>query len=91
MGSFDNDVLNGVDNELLSLCQGGYKVSLFGGKIAVLEGHKGINLFDKERMVFRLKSGVIEIGGHDLFLKQLTADFAVICGEINQVEVMKNI
>ena len=64
-----------------------YKFSVFGGRIAVVEGHKGIVEYNTERVSFALKTGVLRVCGEDLRIKGLEKNFAVVEGIVRCVEV----
>lgn len=64
-----------------------YKVSFFGGKTAVIEGHRGIVEYSAERVSFALKKGVLRICGDNLCIKGLEKNFAVLAGKVSKIEV----
>ncbi len=73
--------------ELACLCH--YKYSVFGGRVAVVEGHNGISSYDCCKVTFKLKGGCISILGNSLKIKTLDKHFAVVVGIVQSVEVTK--
>ncbi len=68
---------------------GNYKYTLFGGRTAVVEGHKGIAQISTQRISFVLPCGTLNIDGHCLKLKCFDKNFAVVVGDIFRTEVQK--
>lgn len=67
---------------------GDYRYINISGKSVYLEGHKGIQLLSEEEITFKIKKKLISIKGHDLFVKYMDNDTAVVCGSIVQVSVL---
>ena len=69
---------------------GSYKYSVFGGHTVVVEGHKGIADYTSDCIGFSLGKSRLKIVGSNLRIKCLEKQFAVICGNICNVEVVAN-
>ena len=65
---------------------GDYQIITISGKLLYVEGHKGLVMFSKEEIVFRVASGKISVQGSDLLLKELTDKTLCISGKIVKVE-----
>lgn len=61
------------------------QVTLTGRELLHLEQHRGITVYQPERMVFRTAAGLLEINGKALRFRSYSAAEAVITGEINQI------
>jgi len=64
-----------------------YNVINIGGRLAYIEGHKGLLKLADDIISLKLKTGYIEIKGNGLYLKNLTEDTVVIQGKIYKIEV----
>lgn len=84
--SFSQCVANVCGLEMATLIKD-YKLSLFGGHTAVIEGHKGIVEYSTDRVSFALHKGVLRVCGSELGIKGLEKNFAVVVGNICKVEV----
>lgn len=65
----------------------GYKYSVYNGHAVVVEGHKGIAVYNDCNVCFSLKKGKLAVKGSSLFVRCLEKDFAVIVGNIASVAV----
>lgn len=83
-GSFVNCISDICGRELTALV-GGYKYSVFSGKTVVVEGHRGIEVYCKERIKLLLGRGWLEINGSNLSIKCMDRGFCVVEGKINAV------
>lgn len=72
-------------SEITSLAT--YKYSVFGGNTLVLEGHKGICNYSRDKISFKLGKCCLVVVGNNLQLKCLDIRFAVVVGQIAKVEV----
>lgn len=72
--------------ELSSVVSGG-KYSVYGNTVAVVEGHKGIAFYSREKVCFFLRQGILEICGDNLEIRCLEKNCGVICGKILSVAV----
>ena len=52
-----------------------------------IEGHKGLLKLSSETISLKLKSGLVEIKGNNMFLKELTENTILIQGKIYKIEV----
>lgn len=57
------------------------------GKLAYVEGHKGLALLSKEKINLNLKKGKVSIEGEDLILRELYDECVKISGKIKKIEV----
>ncbi len=87
LNPFDNQVLSALDFDLTTLSNG-YKYTVYDGKATLIEGHKGVKTFQPEKVVFYLKKNTIEVNGSDLYIKQMTVNFALVVGNISSVMVV---
>lgn len=72
--------------ELSALVSEG-KYAVYGNRVAVVEGHKGIVEYGKEKVSFAFGKSVLEICGADLKIKCLESHYSVVVGEIFGVAV----
>ena len=75
--------------ELSSLLSQG-KYTVYGNSVAVVEGHKGIAEYGKDKVSFAFGKSVLEISGAQLKIKCLEGNYAVVGGAISSVAV-KNV
>lgn len=87
--SFTESICNICGLELASLA-GGCKYSVFDGKAAAVEGHKGIAEYSDTTVSFYVNKGKLSVCGEKLKIKCLNRNFAVVEGDIQKVEVTKN-
>lgn len=64
-----------------------FNVVNMSGRIIYVEGHKGLNILSKEKIVLLVKSGSISIDGEQLVLQELYDDCVKIIGKIKKIEV----
>ena len=86
--SFEQCISNICGVELSALTQGKY--SVFANRYVVIEGHRGIVEYQKEKVSFYFGKSVLEICGRNLQIKCLEKNYAVVVGEIQSVAV-KNV
>ncbi len=79
-------VANACGVELATLVKD-YKYSVFGGKIAVVEGHSGIVDYRADRVTFAVRGANVDVCGENLRIKCLERGFAVVEGDVSSVEV----
>lgn len=72
--------------ELSSLISQG-KYAVYGNSVAVVEGHKGIAEYGKDKVSFAFGKSTLEIVGADLKIKCLQGNYAVVAGKIFSVAV----
>jgi len=85
--SFEQCISDICGEELSSLVRGKY--SVFSNRCAVVEGHRGICDYQKDKVSFLFGKSVLEICGSNLRIRCLEKSYAVIVGEIFSV-VVKN-
>lgn len=86
---FEKDLFSKEDYDLICLA-GGYKFNVFGGKCFVLEGHRGIRKYDGGEMIFKINKGAVRVTGRDMSISQMTKNFVVVTGQINNCEVQND-
>lgn len=64
-------------------------LELFGDRRILIEHHKGVTEYGKERIMIRVRFGCICINGMDLELACMTAQQLVITGQVFSVELMR--
>lgn len=84
--SFVDVVCETCGLELSSLL-GGYKYSVYDGKVVVVEGHRGIVAYTENILSFALRKKILKIRGGKLSIKCLEKNFAVVVGDILSVAV----
>lgn len=62
------------------------KLSVTGGKRAVVENHRGILEYGAERIVIAAKRGRLSINGSELRICAMDKETLLIAGRINSVE-----
>lgn len=62
------------------------KLSITGGRRALIENHKGIIEYGRERIVIGTEKGRIVISGHELLLSAMNKSELLITGKINMAE-----
>ena len=83
--SFTNCISKICGEEIASLAT--YKYSVFGGNTIVLEGHKGILDYSTCKVSFKVGKGSLIVAGNGLCIKCLDKHFAVVVGNVCNVEV----
>ena len=61
-------------------------ITLYYGKGAHLEGHKGVISFSKEEIIFKMNKGLIIIVGKNLTITDLTKTDAYVKGNIIEIK-----
>ncbi|MCL2631068.1 MAG: YabP/YqfC family sporulation protein [Firmicutes bacterium] len=64
---------------------GGDKVSIFSGKGAFIEGHKGVFSVSEEEIVIKLKKEKVYISGNGLKITEINASEIYIIGKISGI------
>lgn len=64
-----------------------YNLVNISGNLLYVEGHLGLIIISPDTIIFKVKSGKIEIKGKGLFLKTLSQNTLVIQGKIYKIEV----
>ncbi|MBQ2713431.1 MAG: YabP/YqfC family sporulation protein [Clostridia bacterium] len=64
-----------------------YNIVNIGGQIVYIEGHKGLLKLSSETISLKLKSGLVEVKGNNMFLKELSENTILIQGKIYKIEV----
>ena len=72
--------------EISSLASQG-KYAVYANSVAVVEGHKGIAEYGKQKISFVFGKSTLEILGADLKIKCLQGNYAVVAGQISSVAV----
>lgn len=62
------------------------KLSITGGRRALIENHRGIIEYGRERIVIGTEKGRIVISGQELLLSAMNKSELLIIGEINMAE-----
>lgn len=62
------------------------KLSVVGGKTAVIENHRGILEYNSDRIVIAAKRGRLSISGAELKLSAMDREVLLVSGRINCVE-----
>ena len=65
---------------------GELKLSVTGGKRALLENHRGILSFDREQIILATQKGRVQLRGENLYLAEMCEDWLVVCGKIRMME-----
>lgn len=85
--SFSDNMAQICGLELTTLA-GSYKYSVFGQSAAVIEGHKGIAVYNESEVSFSLGDKLLKVCGDKLKIKCLGKNFAVVTGQVDKVEVV---
>ena len=64
-----------------------YNLINISGNFLYVEGHLGLIIISSEKIIFKVKSGKIEVKGKGLFLKTLSQNTLAIQGKIYKIEV----
>ena len=84
--SFEQCISDICGLELSALVSQG-KYAVYGNSVAVLEGHRGIVEYGKDKILFAFGKSVLEITGADLKIRCLQGNYAVVAGKICSVAV----
>lgn len=64
-----------------------YNIVNIGGHFVYVEGHLGLLTLSTEKISFKIKKGIVEVKGNEMFLKELTENTLAIQGKIYKIEV----
>lgn len=64
-------------------------VELLGDRRVLIEHHRGVTEYSRERIQVRVKYGVLCIGGMALQLCKMTSDQLVIMGKIDSITLFR--
>ena len=84
--SFEQCISDICGLELAALISKG-KYAVYGNAVAVVEGHKGIVEYGKEKVSFVFAASILEIVGAELKIRCLQGNYAVVVGKILSVAV----
>lgn len=65
---------------------GDMKLSMVGGKRALVENHKGILSFESSCVIVAARRGRLIFHGDGLYLAAMSEEWLIICGKIQAVE-----
>lgn len=65
------------------------RITLIGNMQLIIENHKGVIEYSKEKVRINSKSGIIRIVGQHLVIKTIITEEVIIIGNIDQVEFLK--
>lgn len=82
--SFEQSIADICGLELTSVLANG-KYTVFGNKVAVVEGHKGIVEYSSDVVAFSLGNATLRICGSNLQLRCLEKHYAVVVGKVTSV------
>ncbi|MDD2648986.1 MAG: YabP/YqfC family sporulation protein [Eubacteriales bacterium] len=77
--------LSGVKRDAAEILGGQPRVTLSGREEVLIEGHRGITFFSRERIVLRTKRGELAVSGFELAIKDYATEDALICGRVLSV------
>jgi len=64
-----------------------YNIVNISGHFVYVEGHLGLLTLSTEKISFKIKKGIVEVKGNEMFLKELTENTLAIQGKIYKIEV----
>lgn len=64
-----------------------YNIINIGGHFVYIEGHLGLLTLSTEKISFKIKKGIVEVKGKDMFLKELTPNTIIVQGKVYKIEV----
>lgn len=64
-------------------------VELAGDSRVLIENHKGVSAYGRERIVVRVRYGFLIVCGCDMELRHMSREQLVICGRINGVNLQR--
>lgn len=88
MFNFFKEIIGKADNKLLL---SGFNIVNVSGKLLYLEGHNGLQELAKDRIILRVKGGVVQVLGEGLSLAELSENTVKIVGKICRVEHLEKI
>lgn len=62
------------------------RITLYGKAGVSVEGHRGLLYFSDTEVRFRIRGGIVNIGGEKLKLFEVTEREAVVSGQVRMVE-----
>lgn len=79
-----NEVFRGLD---IVITNNDYRYYNLGGKAVYIENFVRINTFSQEKIILKLKKGMIKVVGKELVIEELNKGSLLIKGCIKGVEV----
>lgn len=64
-----------------------YKLTIKGGRVALIEGHKGILKYDENSISVKIKRGTLLLNGTSLIIDEINEEEISVKGEIKSFEV----
>lgn len=64
-------------------------VEISGDKRVLIENHRGVTQYGRDKICVKVKSGQIMVQGCDLEMARMTRDQLVICGRIDCVSFLR--
>jgi sporulation protein YqfC len=61
------------------------RITMSGREEVLVEGHRGITFFTRERIILRTRRGELSVFGAELFIKDYADEEALIAGQILSV------
>ncbi|MBQ8749390.1 MAG: YabP/YqfC family sporulation protein [Clostridia bacterium] len=78
-----------LDKISLSSESVGFRYLNLGGKVLYLIGFKSVLKFSSNEITFKINnSTIITVRGDNLYIKEMDASSAMVCGEIKAVEAI---
>lgn len=65
---------------------GGWKLTLLDGKGALIEGHKGVQSYNSEEVVAKIKGDLLQVTGENLKVAEINDLELFIKGKIYKIE-----
>ncbi|HHW89617.1 MAG TPA: hypothetical protein GX745_01765 [Clostridiales bacterium] len=66
-----------------------YRYTVLGGKAVYVAGHKGLKIYNSEKIELKIDKEILTVTGQDLIIKHLSNNDCIITGNINSVVVGK--
>ena len=63
-----------------------FNIVNLSGKIIYVEGHMGLVLLSKEKIIFKVKRGQVSVEGKDLKMPEISENTLLISGQVERVE-----
>lgn len=63
-----------------------FNIVNLSGKIVYVEGHMGLVLLSKEKIIFKVKRGQVSVEGKDLKMPEISENTLLISGQVERVE-----
>ncbi|MBQ8178454.1 MAG: YabP/YqfC family sporulation protein [Clostridia bacterium] len=67
----------------------GYKITFYGGKELMIEGHKGLSEYGENEISIRVRGGKIIVKGERLYIDEINHEEISIRGNICSIGVEK--